>query len=471
MKEDATHKTLGLVITDGVGYRNFMLSPFTAEVQQVFNHTVIFSGLPQHVFKDLDSSRFTVVELPVYREGKRQWFWRKLREIAHLRMFPDNDGILDNLKMNYRNGWRLNDLLVKMIYAWTSIAPNEKSVQRFEKYRDRSILRTDAFKSVKKILTDNPVDILFFTHQRPPFIALLTTAAKKQAIPTASFIFSWDNLASKGRMAASFDHYLVWSDLMKDELQEFYKKVQANQIHVVGTPQFEPYVLDEFKKDHDWMLRKFDLDPDKKIICYSCADQSIGPNDPIVIATIAGAIQEGKIENAQLLVRTSPAEDPSRFDDVRKKFPHIKWNYPHWKLTRENHPELWSQRIPFKEDIAELRSILEYADLSINMCSTMSLDFMLFDKPVINTVFGNLENGLYNDQRFLKYQHYKNVIDSGAVVIAKTPVQLVDQINQSLDAPQLRLDNQQRLLDLQIKQPLTGTSRRFVRTLMNIVHG
>jgi hypothetical protein len=49
----------------------------------------------------------------------------------------------------------------------------------------------------------------------------------------------------------------------------------------------------------------------------------------------------------------------------------------------------------------------------------MSLDFMLFDKPVINTVFGNLENGLYNDQRFLNYDHYKKVIDSGAVTITK----------------------------------------------------
>ena len=40
---------------------------------------------------------------------------------------------------------------------------------------------------------------------------------------------------------------------------------------------------------------------------------------------------------------------------------------------------------------------------------------MLFDKPVINTVFGNISNGFYNDQRFLNYRHYDYVIKSGAV--------------------------------------------------------
>jgi hypothetical protein len=61
-------------------------------------------------------------------------------------------------------------------------------------------------------------------------------------------------------------------------------------------------------------------------------------------------------------------------------------------------------------------------------------DFMLFDKPVINTVFGNLENGLYNDQRFLNYDHIK-VIDSGAVTIAKDEKELVEQMNEALANP------------------------------------
>lgn len=463
------NKTLGLVITDGVGYRNFLWSDFPKAVSSSFEKIILFSGLPVSSFDPLDSSKFKVIELPIYQETKRQWFWRKLREIAHLRMFPDNDGIKDNLAMNYRNGWRPNDILIKIIYAWTRISPSEKTVLRFEKYRNRSLSTSTTLKKIEDLLDRHPVDVLFFTHQRPPFIALLTLAASKRHIPTATFIFSWDNLASKGRMASTFDHYLTWSQLMKRDLLHFYKKVQDDQVHVVGTPQFEPYVMDAFKRDRDWLLERLHLDGDKKTICYSCADKSIGVNDPMVIAVIAHAIEHKKIEGAQLLVRTSPAEGPERFQQVKERYPDIKWNIPQWKLTRENHPEPWSQRIPEKEAIAELRAVLEHTDLNINMCSTMSLDFMIFEKPVINTVFGTTENGLYNDQRFLKYEHYKDVVDSGAVTIAKNAQELIDQINFSLENPGARLPQQKGLLKLQISKPLLGTSIGISKTLTSLV--
>ncbi|MNQ46737.1 hypothetical protein D3C85_605610 [compost metagenome] len=113
----------------------------------------------------------------------------------------------------------------------------------------------------------------------------------------------------------------------------------------------------------------------------------------------------------------------------------------------------------------DLRSLLENSDLSINMCSTMSLDFMLFDKPVINTVFGNLQNGLYNDQRFLNYNHYKKVIDGNAVLIAKDKKQLIEQINQTLNNPSERKKDREVMIDLQIGQNLEGTSARIASTL------
>ncbi|WP_241234706.1 hypothetical protein [Nonlabens ponticola] len=451
-----------------MGYRNFILSAFTSAVTNHFDHVVIFSGLPAVVYQDLNPDYFTVVELPIYRENKKQWFIRKLRETAHLRLFPDNDGIVNNLKKNYRSGWRPNDILVKAIYAISRIAPSEKRVQQFERWRDKDLKKSSIHKEINALMQQHRVDQLFFTHQRPPFIALLVIAARELGIPSTTFIFSWDNLASKGRMAATFDHYLVWSDLMKSDLLEFYKSVDSKQITVVGTPQFEPYTLPAFELEKEWFFDRFDLDATKKVICYSCADKSIGPNDPLVISTIAQAIKDQKIKSAQLLVRTSPAEDPARFREVQRQFPSIKWNEPLWKSTRDNHPEPWSQRIPQKADIAELRAILEYSDLNINMLSTMSLDFMLFDKPVVNTVFGNKENGLYNDQRFLSYQHYKTVVDSGAVEIAKNAEELITAINYSLAHPKSRLSQQRDIIKLQISKPLEGTSARIAQTLINL---
>jgi hypothetical protein len=317
-----------------------------------------------------------------------------------------------------------------------------------------------------KLLQEDQPDLVFFTHQRPSFLAPFLFAVQELRIPSSTFIFSWDNLASKGRMLGTFDSFLVWSHLMKEELLYFYPSVKKEKVKVVGTPQFEPYVMPKYQSTAEAFYTKFQLDSRLTTICYSCADVSIGGNDPIVIRAIANAIRNNSITTkAQLLVRTSPAEDDSRFKALREEYPEILWNVPKWILSRENHAETWSQRVPTAEDIKDLRSLLEYVDLNINMCSTMSLDFMLFDKPVINTVFGNRDNGLYDDQRFLNFDHYKKVVDSQAVSIAKNETELISQINQALSDPKERALQRKAMIALQISKPLAGTSKRIAENL------
>ena len=267
-------------------------------------------------------------------------------------------------------------------------------------------------------------------------------------------------------MAANFDFYLVWSDLMKKELQQFYSKVQSDAIEVVGTPQFEPYVLDRYKTSKEQFCSKFDLDANKKTICFSCGDSSTSRNDELYIETIANAISTNEIENVNFIVRTSPAEDPIRFAAFITQFPFIKWNYPVWPLSRKGHQEEWSQRIPSIEDVKDLRALLEFSDLNINMLSTMSLDFIQFGKPVINTVFGNATNGLYNDQRFLKYEHIVNVVNSNATKIAKNKKELIAAIKTYLENPSLDAENRSNLLKLQVSKPLPATGKRIAETLL-----
>ncbi|MDQ6472094.1 hypothetical protein RB619_15685 [Flavobacterium sp. LHD-80] len=459
-------KKLGIVITDGVGFRNFVMSDFLAEAVSQFDKIIIYSGLSESCYPDLNNPKLEIKELAVFKEGKATWAFRKWKEIAHLQKNKKFYGMNDNLVSGYPKNNSLRSLLIKGIYLFTKYINGNSSMLFAEKLQFLSFSKNRITKEYIELLKTDTPSQLFFTHQRPPYLAPFLYAAIKSKIPTSTFIFSWDNLASKGRMLGTFDKFLVWSKLMKEELLYFYSNTKEQDVQIVGTPQFEPYVLDEYKSSKESFLSKFGLDKSKKIICYSCADVSIGPNDPIVIRTIAEAIRNNEIKfDVQLLVRTSPAEDDSRFKILRDEFPEIIWNVPKWVLTRENHQESWSQRIPSQEDIMDLRALLENSDLSINMCSTMSLDFMLFDKPVINTVFGNLENGLYNDQRFLNYDHYKKVIDGNAVTIAKDKRKLVDQINKALNNPEERKQERIEMINLQIGQSLQGTSKRIASTL------
>jgi len=73
-------------------------------------------------------------------------------------------------------------------------------------------------------------------------------------------------------MALQADKYLVWSDCMKEELKLYYPEIASNQIFITGTPQFECYQHSENIIPKEAFYTRYNLDLDKKIICYSGDD-------------------------------------------------------------------------------------------------------------------------------------------------------------------------------------------------------
>ena len=76
-------KNIGIVITDGVGFRNFILTDFIKEAKVNFDNVVLFSCLPKSVYDELNLD-CEIIELEVFNEKFKNWFYRKTKEIAHL---------------------------------------------------------------------------------------------------------------------------------------------------------------------------------------------------------------------------------------------------------------------------------------------------------------------------------------------------------------------------------------------------
>jgi hypothetical protein len=60
------------------------------------------------------------------------------------------------------------------------------------------------------------------------------------------------------------------------------------------------------------------------------------------------------------------------------------------------------------------------------------------------------------------------VVDSQSVTIAKNETELIDQINQALDYPKERTAERKAMIDLQVSEPLEGTSKRIATTLSQL---
>jgi hypothetical protein len=457
---------LGVVITDGVGFRNFILSDFIGEAKKSFDSVIIYSCIPASTFQKYNLN-CKIVELDQYNEKFITWFFRKAKEVAHLQLHRKNNfGIQDNFNSNKTKAKNPRGYATRFIYQMTALMHSESWILRYNKLQQLSFRNNSMGKSFNNKLKEDKIGILFFTHQRPPFIAPLILQAEKLKIKTVAFIFSWDNLASKGRMAGNFDHYLVWSNLMQSDLLHFYQSVKPHQIDVVGTPQFEPYVLERYKTNKEHFFATYDLDPALPVILFTCNDSS-SKNDPFYLELLADYIAANKIK-ANLIVRTSPADEPNRFLYLQKKYPFIKWNFPEWTLTRENHAELWTQRVPEFNDIVNLKSLLQFCDVLVNVLSTTILDGFLFDKPSICPVFGSKEGDLDGIEKFLDYAHLRQVEESNAVTIVKDRSNYLNAIQEVLKNPDSQLREQKKFVELEIGEPLEGTSKRIAIILSRL---
>ncbi len=456
---------IGVVITDGVGYRNFILSGFIEEAGKEFDSVVIYSFLPASIYSVMPPG-CKIVEMEADQETFPLWAFRKTKELAHLQNHrKGNFGIQDTLMINYPKGNNRRARITKLLYRLTSLFHGESAIRVYSKCQDAILRKKNITRQFAAMLKENRTKIIFFTHQRPAFIAPLIVAAKSNNIKTSAFIFSWDNLASKGRMAGDFNYYLVWSELMKADLLEFYPNVKEENIAVVGTPQFEPYVMKKYGYEKAEFIREFSINPDIPTIFFTCND-STSLNDPIYLDILAKAIRDKKIAKmVNLIVRTSPAEGIGRFEKLREKYPFIVWNNPKWELTRENHPEPWSQRIPSAEDVSDLKALLEYSDIAINVLSTITIDSFLFDKPVVNPVFGNAQNDMFDDQKFLNYRHLQNLVKSNASHITLDEQAFISTINKLITEGDDKSPLRKSFCDLQIGKPLQGTSARIAKQI------
>src|SRR5262249_41794127 len=117
-------------------------------------------------------------------------------------------------------------------------------------------------------------------------------AARRVGIPTATFIFSWDNLTSQGRIVPPYDHYLVWNNEIREQLLQIYRAVRPEQISVTGTPQFDFHFRPQFHWSREEFCTRVGADPARPIVLYSTGMANHMPGEPRIVEGIADMLAE-----------------------------------------------------------------------------------------------------------------------------------------------------------------------------------
>lgn len=462
-RPEETRKRLLLLAPDGVGVRNFLLEPCGSVLRESFDMRVL-TGFPVNLvpahWQELSQ------EMAIYREGARGMLLRYALADAHLyRWDTPAMRFVRNMKVHGR--WKMKVLRAASRVMGRAMA-SDRGIARIEEMLQALVRRRGEVRHYQELLTDWRPDVVLCTHQRPSSVLPIVLAARILGIPAATFIFSWDNLTSKGRIAAPFEHFLVWSDLMKEELLRYYPDVDEERVHVVGTPQFDAYADPDLVMKREDFFEQIGADPDRKLICYSGGDSTTCPNEPAQLGYVMELARQGRFTgNPQILFRPSPADAGDRFRTVRERYPELIFSQPRWIYPQSGG---WTNIVPTQEDVSLLTNLTAHCDVNINVASTMTLDFALHDKPVVNIGFDIGRDGVTHPWLdYYSFDHYRPVVELGAARVARSGDELAFHVNRYLEQPEADGEGRRRLREMQVGQPLGRASHHIAEVVNRIV--
>jgi len=274
-------------------------------------------------------------------------------------------------------------------------------------------------------------------------------AARWLNIPTATFVFSWDNLTSQGRIMPPYDYYLVWNDAIKRHLLRIYRSVRPDQVFVTGTPQFDFHFRQEYSWTRDEFCRTVGADPGRPIVLYSTGMANQTPGEPVIVERIAQLVRQMReFGPPQLLVRIYPKDRTDRFERVKREnpdvlFPEVAWE-PNWLMPRV-------------EDLHVLSNTLRHVAVGINIGSTLSLELCMFDKPVINIAYNPPGVDVPIDiASYYHFDHYRPVVESGAVWLSRSEEELIGLLRKALTSPQSSRAERRKLVSSMFGTTLDG---------------
>jgi hypothetical protein len=439
------------ILPRGEAIRNFVYSNALDRVAERAKLTVL-SVIPNDEILHLLETRYgRVYELPNIPERWAVGAVRELLDVAHGRWLWSEVA---------KSRWEIRDHEARTPAARVKRGAKKALATSFASRRGLRLLSSIERTSARWLRTNQDLAALFrelkptlvfnASHVHSAISVQAMQAAQWLGIRTATFLFSWDNLTSQGRIVPPCDHYLVWNDRIGRDLLHIYKgTIKPEQVSVTGTPQFDFHFRPEFA----WSRREFcahvGAEPNRPIVLYTTGMANPMFGEPRIVEGIAQMLRAMPEPRPQLLVRVYPKDRTGRFDDVKQRnpdvlFPPVPWE-PSW-LT------------PMPGDIPLLTNTLRHADVGINAASTVSLELCMFNKPVVNVGYNppGMDIRPWDYARFYRFDHYRPVVESGAVKVAGSEAEMAAMIADGLAAPTQGSQERQALVDRMFGTTLDG---------------
>ena len=409
-------KKIMLLLPTGMTIRNFLNTDIVKNILEKSSHEIICCvNNPEKYRAYFEHGRIQYIN---FYEKKKYSFSNLLTIILRRRFYAINEN--KTLIILKKHPFTKNNFKDRILSFFSYPFPKSKTIFNSLKFLQKSTYFSPI--EIKSQFEHHKPDLIFSTHLVARHEYGYLMEAKKRNIPTIGMVKSFDNLTGKGFLPYKTDYAIVWNDILKDELISIYKYDESN-ISVTGVPQFDIY-KESPKISKDKFFKKYNLKKNMKVILFATNSQLITPDDFLYVEFLASKLIE---LNAQMIVRIAPTDHIERYKGVQYK--NVCFQIPGAEDGDGS-----NERVAAKEFLEDLSDTLYYSDVTINTMSTMSLDAIAHDKPVINIAFDMVNRPYFKSvERFYEFVHYQPIIDSNATSIAKNKIELYEYLETYLN--------------------------------------
>jgi hypothetical protein len=217
-------------------------------------------------------------------------------------------------------------------------------------------------------------------------------------------------------------------------LEKFENEIDENHLTITGPPRFDHFVHEERIPTKEELLRYLGWSTaDTPLPLLHFATTELYPFE-YIIREVHRAQQRRNIPAALLYASVHPGGDMSKHHHYTKYGAHVKYSFG--RRERGVLPEF--TYVPTMAEVYLLIALWKYSGVLINQSSTVAIESMAADVPVINVTYGQPFDWV-GWRRSMVYrdfaQHYRYITDQGGTTLVRRPRELVDEINHSLKNP------------------------------------
>ncbi len=266
----------------------------------------------------------------------------------------------------------------------------------------------------------------------------LLAEAKRRGVTSIGMVCNWDHL-NKYFIPRQADLLIVQNEPMRGEAMRF-QGYRSEQITVTGFPKFDVYhdIAKHVSTRADF-FRQFRIPESAKLILF-ISGSAYSLDEADILGTISQWIRGGRFsKEVRLMVRPyvtlrNRAQEEEKYKTLMGD-PTITFN---WVKGDDN------------EQAARLYlGMLYHADVIISMFSTTAIEAAMLDKPTIAIGFdGYAKRPPHQSvRRMERMHHFRNVLDTGNVQVARSFEELFAMLNAYLVSPEKDADKRKNIVE------------------------